>query len=250
MVGVLSDSRPGPTEPLNEDVMNAYARFPHLILPATPLSDNRLDILTSLRARNQNIRIHAYVLGHTTWCPNDGFGNISYPPGTYYRDYYLAVTANDPSCASTRNRFLWMQDGLRAEAEPHNLGINVNLAHRVQNPDSTYTYDVAEASAQTIYEYGRAGRNWDGIFIDVYCPDIMWMESAGHLFDYARAGYAIADQSYPNPNDNPLNRANFDLAWQAEHQRLADRLRELAMAIPIIRSAATAPKRQPACTRR
>lgn len=230
MVGVLSNTRPDPGTPLNEDVMNAYARFPHLILPTTPLSDNRTDILTSFRTRNPNIRIHAYVMGHTTWCPNGGDGNISYTPGTYYRDYYLAVTDGDTSCSSTSNRFLWMQDGLLASAEPHNLGINVNLAHRVQNPDNSYTYDVAEAIAEAMYEYARAGRNWDGIFIDVFCPGIMWMESPGHLYDYARAGFAEVTEQYPNANANPANRTAFDLAWQAGHQRLASRLRELAIA--------------------
>lgn len=222
MVGVLSNTRPGPTEPLNDAVISAYARFPHVILPAMPLADTRPDIIVGLRQRNPNIRIHAYVMGSTTWCPQDSNGNISYPSNTYYRDYYLAVTSQDPSCASTSGRFLWMQDGTRADLAPYSLGINVNLAHRVQNPDGSYTYDVAEALANTIYEYARAGRNWDGIFIDVYCPGIMWLEYLGP-FDYARAGYG---------NDNTLleNKNAFDLGWQAGHQRLADRLRELAIA--------------------
>lgn len=229
MVGVLSNTRPDPGTPLNEDVMNAYARFPHVILPATPLSDSRPDILTSLRERNSAIRVHAYVMGSTTWCPSVN-GNIAYPPGVYYRDYYLAVTDGDPSCASTSDRFLWMQDGLKADVPPHNMGINVNLAHRVQNPDNSYTYDVAEAIAETMYEYGRAGRNWDGIFIDVYCPGILWMETPGHLFDYARAGYNETTPTYPIANENPANRTAFDTAWQEGHQRMASRLRELAIA--------------------
>jgi len=223
MVGTLDNSRPPAGAPLNEDVMNAYARFPHLILPAMPLSDERPDILTSLRQRNPEVVIHAYVMGHTTWCPRDANGNIGYSVNTYYRDYYLAVTDGDPSCDSTSNRFLWMQDGILASEQPHNLGINVNLAHRVQNPDTTYTYDVAEALAETMYEYGRADRNWNGIFIDVYCPGIMWMESSGHLFDYARSGYG-------NDNADPANRSAFDAGWQAGFLRLSERLRELAVA--------------------
>lgn len=241
MVGDLSDQRPGPTAPLNDAVIGAYGRFPLVVLPTTPLADSRTDIIPALRAKNPSIQVQAYVMGHTIWCPEDGSGNIAYAPGIYYRDYYLAVTGGDPSCASTSNGFLWMQDGIKADLPPHNLGMNVNLAHRVQNPDSSYTYDVAEHLAEAMYEYGRPGRNWDGIFIDVFCPAIMWIESPGHLYDYARAGYG-AD------NSNPANRTAFDLGWQAGHQRVATRLRELAVAdghpgYPISGNCAQAPER-------
>lgn len=223
LVGVLSDNRPGWTEPLNEAVMNAYARFPHIIIPTMPAADMRPDILTSFRQRNPSMRLHAYIHGGATWCPQDANGNNSYPANTAYRDYYLAVTGGNPSCTSTSDRFLWMQDGIRADLAPHSLGINVNIAHRTQNPDASYRYDVAEEVAAAMYEYGRAGRNWDGIFLDVFCPGIMWMESPGHLFDYARAGYG-------NNNADPANRTAFDLGWQAGHQRIVERLRELAVA--------------------
>lgn len=223
MVGTLTDNRPAPNAPLNNDVINSFARFPHLILPTTPLADSRPDILAGLHARNPKNKITAYTMGHTTWCPGDANGNIAYAPGMYYRDYYLAVTGGDPSCASASNGFLWMQDGIKADEPPHSLGMNVNLAHYVVNPDSSRRYDVAEAIAGTMYEYGRAGRGWDGIFIDVFCSSIMWIESPGHLYDYARAGYGAN-------NADPANRTAFDVGWQAGHQRLVSRLRELAVA--------------------
>lgn len=223
MVGVLSDNRPGWSEPLNASVMNAYARFPHVIIPVMPPADMRPDILTGLRERNSSIRIHAYIHGGATWCPQDQSGNNSYPANTSYRDIYLATNGGDPSCTTTSDRFLWAQDGVRVDLPPHSMGINFNLAYRVQNPDLSYTYDVAEDLAEAMYEYGRAGRNWNGIFLDVFCPNILWMETPGHLFDYARAGYG-------NDNANPANRTAFDVGWNNGHQRLVERLRELAVA--------------------
>lgn len=223
LVGLPGSSTAGPSDPVNSELMDAYAKFQRLILPAMPAADLRPDILTGLRSRNPNISIFAYTMGHTTWCPGDSNGNIGYPVGTYYRDYYLAVTGGDPSCASTTNRFLWMQDGKKPDDPAHAFGLNVNLAHRVQNPDTSYTYDVAEDLAAVLYEYGRVGRNWNGIFIDVYCESLLWMETSGHEFDYARAGYG-------NDNADPANRIAFDLGWRAGFFRLTERLRQLATA--------------------
>lgn len=241
LIGDLSNSSPSANAPLNMAIVQDYARFPYLVVPPTPLSDNRTDITVALRTANPSLDMRAYVMASTTWCPQDSNGNISYPTGTYYRDYWLTINGGNPSCTTSSNQFLWMQDGIMASEPPHNMGINVNLAYRVQQPDGSYEYTLAEQIADTMYAHAKASKNFDGIFIDVYCPAIMWMETPGHLFDYARAGYG-------SDNTDPANRADFDAGWQAGHQRLADHLRELAVAdghpdYPISGNCAQAPAR-------
>lgn len=200
--------------PLNTDVLDKYARFPQVILSPTPLSDGRLDIIPALRARNPAIKIFAYTVGHQMWCP--GGTSNSYPAGYYYRDYYLGVNNGDPTCMtdesdllSTSNRFLWRQDGTLS-------GYDVNLAYREQQPDLSYRYSVAEAIAEATYEHAKASRGFDGIFIDVFCPNYLWAENQSNPWNYVKAGYA--------------NQSEFAAGWAAGHQVQADRLRALAIA--------------------
>ncbi len=214
-VGTVDDTTPPDNAPLNWAVLDAYARFPMVILPPTPMSDARLDIIPALRSRNPNLKIFAYVTGHLTWCP--GFpGNINYPVGYYYRDYFLAVTGGDQNCSSTSNGFLWNQDGTRS-------GYNVNLAYRELQPDNSYRYTVAENIAAAMYEHAKTSRGFDGIFIDVFCPNFMWAENPANPWDYARAGYG-------SDNSDPANQTAFMAGWTAGHFRLAEHLRELAVA--------------------
>lgn len=209
-------SRPADGAPLNADTINSYAKFQHIILPPTPFSDGRTDVLPAIRAQNPKIEIVAYVIGYATWCP--GYpGNISYPVGWYYRDYYLAVSGGDPSCTSTSNRFLWNQAGALWG------GSNVNLAYREQQPDGSYRYPVAEAIAEAIYNHAKSSKGFDGIFIDIFCRGVRWAETPTDLIDYARAGYG-------SDNTNPANAAAFDVGWAAGHQALSERLRALAVA--------------------
>lgn len=219
LVGLPGSSNASPTDPLNESVMDGYARHQRVILQLTPGADARPDILTSLRERNPSISIFGYALGYQVFCPADGNGNVAYAANTYSGAVFRAVTGGITACNSSTDRFLWLQDGTKPDA----LNINVNIAHRVQNPDTSYTYDVAEAVAEAMYEYARPGRNWDGFQLDVFCSSIIWMESPGVLFDYARAGYC-------NNNSDLANRTAFDQGWQAGHLRLHQRLRELAIA--------------------
>lgn len=202
---------------LNSTVLDAYAKFPMVILPITPLADGRTDIIPALRARNPNQLIFGYAVGHLTWCPLDGNGNNSYPVGYYYRDYYLGVTGGDPSCSASTNRKLWNQAG--AQWGP----ANVNLAYREQQPDLTYRYPVAEALAEVMYNYSKPAKGFDGLFIDIFCSGVLWAETSGDVIDYARAGYG-------SDNANPANRSAFDQGWLSGHERLSNHLRELAIA--------------------
>lgn len=217
--------QPGPSVPLNDAVIRSFAKFPLVILPPTPLSDGRPDIIPALRSYNPLINIFAYVVGHVTWCPGHP-GNISYPVGYFYRDYYMAVSDGDPSCLSPSNRFLWGEDDDLWE------GANVNLAYREQQPDTTYRYLVAEALAETIYAHSKKSTGFDGIFIDIFCRGVRWQEALYGPINLPRAGY-------------PDGTA-FDLGWAAGHQRMGERLRELAIAdgqsdYPIAANCAQAP---------
>lgn len=210
-------TRPPDGTALNSAVLDAYAKFPMGILNVTPLADGRTDIIPALRARSPNMLIFGYAVGHVTWCPQDGNGNISYPVGYYYRDYYLGVTGGDPSCSTTTNRMLWNQAGAQWG------GSNVNLAYREQQPDLSYRYRVAEDLADVMYNHTKPAKGFDGLFIDIFCPGVLWAETPSDLVDYARAGYG-------NDNGNPANRTAFDVGWRAGHERLSNRLRELAIA--------------------
>lgn len=225
---------PGDANALNPAVLDAYARYPLIFLNVTPATDIRPDIIPALRQRNATQPILGYLNSTLIWCPQDGNGNISYPTGSYYRDIWTTVTT-ETSCASASDRMLWFQDGQRTDA----VGTNVNLAHFVLQPDGvTKRYDVAEDEAQTIYDHVVATKKLDGLFMDVFCPGIMWMETPANpsrLFDYQRAGYGTN-------NADPANRSAFDLGWQAGHTRLAQHLRELAgPSFPLIGNCAQAP---------
>lgn len=215
-------SRPAPDAAVNPEVLDAYAKFSMAIIPITPLADTRQDILSVMRGRHPSQLLIGYAVGQITWCPQDSSGNISYPVGSYYRDFYLGVTGGDPSCASTTNRILWNQAG--AQWGP----ANVNLAYRVQQPDLSYTYPVAEALAQVMYTYTKPSRGFDGLFIDIFCTNPLWAETAGDVVNYQRAGYG--DPNDPNTNADPQTRLDFAAGWLAGHQRLSQRLRELAVA--------------------
>lgn len=225
-VGTLDSTLPAANAPLNQSVINYYARFPYVILPTTPLSDGRPDIVTALRTANPNLTLFAYDVGNTTWCPMDAQHNISYPVGYYYRDYWLAVTSGDTNCDSTSDRLLWDPDGTRVDIAPHDVYINVNVAHAVTNPDGSKRYDVAEALADTMYAHSKRSKGFDGIFVDIMCPNIAWIEhdntstnpavnNATH-FDYVRAGY--------------MTHQAFLDGWLAGYNRMAQRLREDAIA--------------------
>jgi hypothetical protein len=212
---------------LNQEAINDFSRFPMMILPATPLVDGRPDIVPALRAANPNNKIFGYAMGHTTWCSGDVSGNNSYPANYYYRHYWLAATLGDPQCNTQTGGLLWMQDGVRADIAPHNLGTNVNLAYRVADGQGGYTYPVAEGLAQVMFEDIYQSGTLDGIFIDVFCSTINWMEDADSKFDYVRAGYNDGITDNGDDNLKPAVAASFYAGWTAGHTVLGQRLRSL-----------------------
>lgn len=208
----LDNSSPVNGTPVNPAEVAQYARHQLLILPPTPLTDIRPDIMTALRAANSQNKIWAYVMPATTWCPDTG-GLNSYGPGAYYYNYWVTVNSGDAHCSTGNNRFLWLQNGQPAPE-------NVNVAHRVQQPDLSYTYDVAEDLATLVYNDVYRLHKYDGIFNDVYCSSILWQETPSLKFDYARAGYG-------SDNTNPANRTAFDQGWLAGGLAYGAKLRQL-----------------------
>jgi len=207
--------------PLIDSVIDDFAHFPIMILPGTPVGDLRKDIALAIRAKNPKSKIFGYVVASTMWC------GVVYDPSTYFRHYWNFVNnigGGDPTtCAFSGDAWLHMQDGSLAG----NLyTINVNLAKRTLQPDSTYKYPVAEGIADTIYNDvylaadSQGKKIFDGLFFDVYCDSLDWMEgvTAATKFDYQRAGYG---------NDNSIlaNRDAFMAGWTAGFTALANRLR-------------------------
>ncbi len=213
-------SYPSPlASPINQAVIAAASRYQFMSVPPTPTIDIRPDIYTAIRQANPNQYLLAYTMGSTTWCPYADAGHLnSYPVGSYYRGYWLAATGGDPSCDYQGDRLLWAQDG----TAPSAAMVNVNIAKRLGDEVNGYTYPVADAVAENIFTFGIANQKFDGVFVDVMCDNIGWMESGGFAFDYARAGYTAGN--------GHTARENFLSGWKAGHTELARKLRELATA--------------------
>lgn len=247
-VGNESDLQAADGAPLNPDVIADYARFPMIIIPITPSGDVRRDILAALRQQNPAQKVFAYVHSTGVWCPADSNNNIGYPDAAFYKQFYLDVTFGDPSCGSQSAGFLWLQNGMKAADGAATFGLSANLAHRIDLGGGNYRYDVAEAMATTTYTFAKKSKGYDGIFLDVFCPTVNWMEPTdpGHVyndptnFDYVKAGYGSVN--------NETSHDAFNLGWQAGHQAYAEKLRSLAIAdgqpdYPISGNCAQAPTR-------
>ncbi|MBI4093179.1 MAG: carbohydrate binding domain-containing protein [Candidatus Kerfeldbacteria bacterium] len=214
-----------PSKPLVNSVLDAYAKRPLVILNATPLADARKDIATGLRVRNPNIKIFGYTLGSLIWCVPQ------YGPTLFFRHYWEIVEAYDgdsepyENCDGSGNGFLWKLGG-----QPSDTLSNVNLAHRVQLPDGSYRYDLAEALADLFYNdiylptAPDGTKIFDGIFLDAFCSCI-----DANYYDFTRAGYA--------------DDASFGQGWKEGFLALTSRLRSLITDpdYPIVANAGSQP---------
>ncbi|MBX7138032.1 MAG: hypothetical protein K1X83_08620 [Oligoflexia bacterium] len=206
---------------LNAEVLDRYAKYQLAIFGATPLTDLRKDIPAALRARNPNMKLFAYTMPNTTWCGN------GYDEAAYFGHFWKTVrrySGVDPpytNCDMDGIGFLALQPG--GSADPSTP--NVNFAYRVSQ-NGSWRYPVAESIAELMYQdiylstYGDGRRVWDGIFFDVYCPTLDWMETGSTKFDYQRAGFGT-------DNSNPANRQAFLNAWKEGQVVFANRLRAL-----------------------
>lgn len=173
---------------LQDTTLDAVARYHEVALDASPISEYRQDVLAELRARRPGIKLLAYVTGHAIWNPSSTDSFVHYPT-RYYR--------------LVRDLGGWLYNTDGGEFS----GTRVNLAKR----DGSGRFIVAESLSDLFYDAIVSLGIWDGIFIDIYCKSILWMESPTEHIDFARAGYP----SLPA----------FDAAWGAAIDTLGDRLR-------------------------
>ncbi|MEO5987486.1 MAG: putative glycoside hydrolase [Candidatus Eisenbacteria bacterium] len=183
---------------LDTTAIAQVARYDEVILDVNPITPYRPDVLAALRARNPDIRLLAYVLGHDIWNAADPDSLNHYP--TRYRR--LVRDAGGFLYNSVTNNYY--------------PGVSVNLAKR----DLSGRFVVAEGLADLIHEVAIQSGVWDGVFFDVFCHSITWSQDATRKIDFARAGYASI--------------ATFDAAWQAATDTLANRIRRLSGGSPII----------------
>ncbi len=174
-------------------VFDEFSRFHELIIEPTAFTPYRPEALQLLRSLNPDIRLVAYVTGHYTWYAAAADSFVHFPT-RYWR------TVRD------LNGFLYNTDGQRFGERTNQFG-NVNIAKR----DAGGHYVVAEALAALFYDAVMSGGQWDGLFLDTFCDDILWEQSAGETIDYARAGYP--------------DLASFAAGWRAGTDTLASRLR-------------------------
>jgi hypothetical protein len=179
------------SDALQDTTLDAVARYHEVIVDASPISEYRPDVLTALRARRPDIKLFAYVLAHSIWNPSTTDTLVQYPAR-----YYRLVRDMGGWLYDTSGDYFWMS--------------RVNLAKR----DFSGRFIVAEALADLFYDVVVSPGIWDGVFIDVYCKSILWMETPTEHIDFARAGYPSI--------------AAFDAAWAAAIDTLGDRLRRRA----------------------
>ncbi len=174
-----------------DTTFDAVARYDEVILDASPISEYRPEALAELRARHPGIRLFAYVLAHTYWNAYHPDTLVHYP-SRYQR---LIRSLNGQLYDTAGNEFFLSR---------------VNLAKR----DANGRFVVAESLADLFHDVTIRPGFWDGIFLDVYCKNILWMETDSERIDFVRAGYPSLSA--------------FDAAWGAAIDTLGDRLRRLA----------------------
>ena len=172
---------------LNPEVLDALARYHQVILAVDPITPYRPDLALELRARNPDIQLIAYVPGQNIWEARHPDSTRHFP--TRYRRLVDSLNAH-----------LYNKQG-----QYHSYG-RVNFAKRQGG-----RYVMAEAAADLYHDVVVGSGQWDGIFIDVLCSSIQFMESPAESVDFVRAGYS----SY----------AAFNTAWGAAVDTLGDRLR-------------------------
>ena len=175
---------------LNLPVIDAVARYDHVILDVSPVTEYHPEIIAALRTRNSNIKTLAYVSGEHIWDINAADSLVQFP--TRYNHL-------------VRNLGGFLYD---TQGNPY-PNYDINIAKR----DANGRYVVAEAIAQLFHDVVAPSGLWDGMFVDVFCDDISWSQSPSEMIDFTRAGYPSI--------------AALDIGWRAGSDTLASRLRSL-----------------------
>ena len=180
---------------VNPAVLDQIARYHEVILDASPITPYRPDVALAIRTRRPDIRLLAYVSGQNIWFSNQVDSTVHFPTR-----YWRTVRDLDGFLYNTSG-------GLYGSVS--NQSCDVNLAKYVNGH-----YVVAEAIADLFYDAIVKTGIWDGVFVDCFCDDMLWMEASGEYVNITRAGYA--------------NRTAFAAGWKAGTDTLAARLRRLS----------------------
>ena len=177
--------------------LDQVSRYDEVILDVGPLAPYRPDVFAAMRLRHPGISVLGYVTGHNIWDANQPDSSVHFP--TRYNHMIRRIGG-----------FLYDKYG---QKYPNS---DVNIAKR----DIGGHYVVAESLAALFNDAVLRSGLFDGIFIDVYCNSIAWMESPAESIDFQRAGYTTF--------------AAFDAAWKAGTDTLANRLRQLGGSSPVL----------------
>jgi hypothetical protein len=175
---------------LSDSALDAHARYPQVVFEASPATEHRPDIISSLLARNPQLSLLAYIPGHFAYSNPAVDTLIDFP----YR-YWQTVRDRDGFLYNRQGQLFWL--------------CNVNLAKR----NAQGRYVVAEALADLIHGDVISTGLWNGLFFDVYCEDPTWMQTPTDSFDFQRAGYS----TFPA----------FIQGFREGHNALGNRLRSL-----------------------
>jgi molybdopterin converting factor small subunit len=181
---------------LDGTVLDQIARYHAVVLSASPFTEYFPNALYQVRLRHLGIPLYAYV----------------------QPDYVVPASQPDSLVNLPTRQWILVRNlgGFLYDKSGGGFGdANVNIAKRANG-----RYVVAEALAdfyqQAILSTGR----WDGLFLDRFCSGILWQQSLGDSVDFVRAGYPSLTA--------------FDTAWHAGSDTLANRLRRIAGATPVL----------------
>lgn len=183
-------------ESLNAALLDSIARYDAVILPVSPFTEYREDVLEQLRRLNPGIKLYGYALADQCWWAAQP-DSVAHIPTRHWQ------------LVQNLNGFLYRRHGGSMSQA------NINLAKQVNG-----RYVVAEALADFFKNAVVSTGVWDGVFFDVFCSTILWQESPAESIDYVRAGYP--------------DLASFDVAWRAGSDTLSNRLRRIIGPAPVL----------------
>ncbi len=176
---------------LSDSVLTRVARFNEIILDINPIWPFRPDIISRLKQKNPRAKFLGYVVGQDIWMAADKDSLRHYP--TRFR---RIVTNNNAWLLSkvTGNKY---------------FGGNVNLAKR----NTAGQLFIADSLAQLWKEVTIDPPGvWDGIFYDILCDEMGWLQADGDSVNYVAAGYPTF--------------AQFNQSWMEATNMIGDKMRQ------------------------
>lgn len=170
-----------PDGTINKEAIRKQAKYETVILDVSaPI--HRPDILWSLRTVNPKIRIFGYVMGSVYWNnPNPSLGSKEQD---FAWKYYSIVDQTDG--------YLYCINGISKG------NVNVAKQETMLNLADLITTQVTTTEL------------WDGLFLDVTCPQIHGIVSGDCTYDINRMGYTRVE--------------DYEAAWRFNHRNFIERI--------------------------